>query len=654
MGLRARFAGAALWLTALFSLTTASCLAGGATLKQQIDPANAVVGVPVMVTLTVTGGTIGGLQFPTVDGLAPGGTSMQIRSSDGSDDNGSGRGVPTTAVVLNFALIPTRPGDFTLPAFDIHTQEGDVLRVKAMKLHVVVNGNMPAAINPTPAPPPSPDASAAPGRSTGPVVMPPANVAPPAPPANANPNAAASAADSEVPRDKDGSLAKVFLIISLQTTNAYVGQAVGMQIDFFIRMDVAADQNSLPTIKGSDFLMNSFVTRGHGSAIVLENEQYIRETWQTAISAPKSGDFPLSMERDTYWIKGYRDSTVNSLFGNVFGRQPDLAHEMISSNLLTMHILPLPEEGRPAHFTGAIGQFRVAGEAQPATVGIGEPVTLRYEVSGEGNFDYVRCPALADDPAWKTYSPRSGTNYLDESHMQAVKTFEQSVIPRVRGNVPLPASTFSYFDPATKQYVTVPIDLPHIVVTGSSTPIAESAPDAGTEVTSVPATPRPDDFQPNRLEIGELQTSLVPAYRHAWFWAVQTALVALPIVSALMLFIRARNAPDAGLAARQLRERSVHAEEDAMSAAVGRKDAPAFFHAARHAVQLQLGAQWSTAPEALTLGEIRRRDPQLAERLAPFFAQADEVIYSGRATPGLDLVEWDQRVRTELLQPQPA
>ena len=44
----------------------------------------------------------------------------------------------------------------------------------------------------------------------------------------------------------------------------------------------------------------------------------------------------------------------------------------------------------------------------------------------------------------------------------------------------------------------------------------------------------------------------------------------------------------------------------------------------------------------------------MAETLAPLFRQADEVIYSGQASPNLDLAEWEKRVRTDLLQPQPA
>jgi hypothetical protein len=128
----------------------------------------------------------------------------------------------------------------------------------------------------------------------------------------------------------------------------------------------------------------------------------------------------------------------------------------------------------------------------------------------------------------------------------------------------------------------------------------------------------------------------------------------LPLLGALFLFFHSRSSPDDDRAARPLRRRSLQQEEDAMAEAVRRGDALAFFVAARHAVQLQLGTQWNLRPEAITLGEIRSRDPHLAEALEPFFTQADEVIYSGQTSPHLELAQWEHRVRTELLQPQPA
>ena len=88
-----------------------------------------------------------------------------------------------------------------------------------------------------------------------------------------------------------------------------------------------------------------------------------------------------------------------------------------------------------------------------------------------------------------------------------------------------------------------------------------------------------------------------------------------------------------------------------MGHAVQEGDARAFFLAARHAVQLQLGSQWKLKPEAITLAEIRARDEQKAEAVEPLFQQADEIIYSGQTTAdGVDLAQWERRVREEILQ----
>jgi hypothetical protein len=614
----------AVWL----AFAPVSCFAA-ATLTQEIDPAQTNVGDPVTVTLNVQGGTLATIQLPTVDGLQTGETRMQIKSEE--NDNGGF----VTLVSLSITIMPERAGDFIIPAFDLHTEEGDVLHVKAMKLRVLSNPNAPATTVTAKAVPSTPTAN-----PNGPVVMPPPNTV----------TAPAAAQNAIAPRDADGGPAKVFIIITPQTTNAYVGQSIPLSIDFYIRMDVNAEQNSLPTIKGSDFLMNSFTTRGHQNVGFLEGRQYIQESWLSAIAATKSGDFPLSMERDTYWVKSFSRST----FDPFSPLQADLAHQSISSNQLTIHVSPLPTEGQPPHFTGAIGQFSVTADAQPQTVDIGEPVILHFTVSGEGNFDYVHCPVLASDPAWKTYTPKSSTNYLDESRTHAIKSFEQSVIALKNQSVPLPPANFSYFDPTAKQYVTVPIALPVIEVSGSPLPLASALPDDGSNLPSTSAAPKADDFLPNRADIGTPQLSLAPIYRQPWFWGVQTALISLPAIGALLLFLRFRSTPDDDRAMRALQRSSIQREQDAMTEAVQQKDSVAFFLAARHAIQLQLGAQWAVKPEALTLGEIRRRDPELAETLTPLFTQADEVIYSGNASTGLDLAQWEQRVRTELLQPQPA
>ena len=367
-------------LVTLLALSVTSCLAN-ATLTQKIDPPQVNAGEQTVVTLTVQNGTLTDLHLPQADGV----TQVESRSTNSLT---FANGVVSRGTSFIFVLATSKAGDFTIPGFDVPTQEGETLHVKAMRLHVVADGSTPPTAVTTPSIPAPAPVPAAPVNPQGPVVMPPDNAAPPAPPTAPD----ANTLDSAVPRDPDGTPAKVFMVITPASTDAYVGQSVPMEIDFYIRADVNWQQNSLPTIKGSDFLMNSFKTRGREGEGLLENEQYLEESWRTSIAAPKDGDFPLSMERDTYWVKSYTNTNVATFFGNMYGRQPNLAHEMIASNLIIMHVQPLPTEGRPEHFTGAIGHFKVTGEAQPETVNLGEPVTLRFAISGDGNFDYVRCP----------------------------------------------------------------------------------------------------------------------------------------------------------------------------------------------------------------------------------------------------------------------
>ena len=643
-----QFASGFVRLITFFVVAATPSLAA-TTFSQQIDPPEVNIGDQVVVTLTFQGGSITNVHLPPVDGL-------QLISNRSFTNITFSNGTLSKSVSLVFALIPSRAGDLVIPEFDVTTQEGEVLHVKAMKVHVL-GDSAPATTNALAAPTPPPVSNQTPAvnpayNPNGPVVMPPTNaVVAPQPP---NLGSSSDPLDSTItpPMDSDGTPARVFMVITPQTTDAYVGQAIPMRIDFYLRMDAYADQNSLPTIKGSDFLMNSFETRGHVVMGIVENQQYARETWITAISAPKSGDYPLSMVRDTYWNKPITATQLNPLLG-LFSRRSNLAHEPISSNQLTMHVHPLPTEGQPEHFGGAIGQFQVTGDAQPAMVAVGEPVTIYFSIGGVGNFDYVRCPAVASDPAWKSYVPSSKTNYLDESHTHAVKSFEQSIIPNKNGSVSLPAATFSYFDPEAKKYVIAPIPLPAIAVTGSAQAVAATSSEAGTASTPAVPPPSPLGFLPNRTEIGSLATSLAPAYRKPWFWWTEGILTSLPLLAALLVFIRMRAVPSQAHTERAQRLLSQQKEENAMAEAVRQGDAVAFFLAARHAVQMQLGSQWNLKPEALTLREIRGRDPKLAEELEPLFTQANEVIYSGNAASTLDLAQWQRHVH-DLLHLQPA
>jgi len=466
----------------------------------------------------------------------------------------------------------------------------------------------------------------------GPVVAPPAN-----------PAATDENSDSTIkpPIDSDGRPAKVFQLVTVKSTDAYVGQSIPLRIEFFIRMDVMAQQDSLPTLKGSDFLMNNVAVEPPVDEPTLMNEVYHRETWSTAISSIRSGNFLLQLQRDTYWEKTPQGVFSDPL-GNLVSPAPSLEHATILSNSMIIHAHPLPEQGRPGNFTGAIGEFRVEGHASPTEAVVGEPVYLEFNISGEGSFDRIQCPGVMPDPAWKNYASTSRIEYVDEAHLQGAKTFRQALIPQKSGLLPLPAVSFSYFNPAIKTYITTPIRLPSIRVTGSPLPVTEAP--AAMDDSSPALRPSTSDFAANHLEFGSLRGSLVPLYQRAWFWTVQGTLVFLVAISALALYrsrLKENQTP---------RPDSMDNRETAMREAVARDDAPAFFLAAKSAVQEQLGTLWKLDPSTLTLRAILARDPALGEKWKPLFTRADEVMYSGKTT-GLNLSEWERRVREELHRP---
>jgi BatD DUF11 like domain len=288
-------------------------------------------------------------------------------------------------------------------------------------------------------------------------------------------------------------------------------------------------------------------------------------------------------------------------------------------------------------------------------VNVGDPAYLDFSVTGEGNFDQVNCPTLAPDPAWKSYVASSKIQYTDESHTQGEKTFHQAIIPKQNGLLPLPAASFSYFDPTAKKYVTDSIPLPAITVTGA--PLAQAGapqPDANSAVATAVAPTAMPDFMPNRVEFGSLRTNMNPAYREPWFWISQGGLLAILAIIGLGLFVLRQRRRDEARIEYQMRRRSLQELEQAMSGAVQRGDVAGFFQAAKQAVQARCAAEWRVRPEGVTLPMIEARDPQLAEAAAQLFHQADEILYSGNAAGSFDLPEWERHVREQLLQAQPA
>lgn len=111
-----------------------------------------------------------------------------------------------------------------------------------------------------------------------------------------------------------------------------------------------------------------------------------------------------------------------------------------------LRVLPLPEAGRPANFSGAIGAFRLIGRLSQSNVQPGDIVTLSLSVTGKGWLGEAAAPAPAASPLFKTYPAKELAR--EPLRLQT----EQIFIPQSTNATEIAAVRFVYFNPSTERY----------------------------------------------------------------------------------------------------------------------------------------------------------------------------------------------------------
>lgn len=123
--------------------------------------------------------------------------------------------------------------------------------------------------------------------------------------------------------------------------------------------------------------------------------------------------------------------------------------------VLGLDVLPLPEQGRPDSFAGAVGSFAIRASASPTDAAVGDPITLTLEIedlSEEGtNLALLQAPPLDRDAALVEgfrLPPGSPAGVVDGR----TKTFTQTLRPISDEVKAIPPIEFSWFDPQAREY----------------------------------------------------------------------------------------------------------------------------------------------------------------------------------------------------------
>ena len=446
----------------------------------------------------------------------------------------------------------------------------------------------------------------------------------------------------------------------LPSTSAYIGEAIPLEMRLYVDARIPAQVLELPDVTADGCTLQK-VTKPAPSQVERNGHEYNMVTYKTAVTAARAGKVTLGPGTIPVLMRIPEKQTRRRFPGSpfqdpFFQNMPDPFQMMtqpkqiaVKADPVELNIKPLPAQGQPASFAGAVGTFAFSSSAKPQMVEAGDPITVTMKISGRGDFDRVTAPQISDAAGWKTYPPSGKFEADDDVGISGSKTFQMAVIAQAKKTAS-PSVEWSYFDPIKEQYVTLksegtPIKIegepaasvtPVIAAVGSATPTAQATP-----------TPGATDFQYIRADSSGWGETFAPIYTSRIFWGAQGA----PLL-ALVAFVgvqvsRKRAADEAARRRAQWRR-----EQDAELAELEQRDLPEgeLWEAAARVLRLEAAMQTLREPDTLDAAEVagaRELDAATAQRVRELFDRQAEVLYAGT---GGGRTASSSQARVELLE----
>jgi hypothetical protein len=336
-----------LLLALLILPLTALAQAPKVEVNASVAPAQARPNQQVAFSVTVTGGNpdaLPNLRLPL--------QVQQVSAVSTSQQFSMVNGVTSTKITFSWALVGTEPGDFVIPPQEVSVG-GQTYQTNEVKFKVT-QGQTGS----------NPDASAA-GR---------------------NPDEA-------------------FLQLEIGKTEIYQGELIPLSASLYVPTRMGLRRFGLIDINKDDFAIQRFPQQAEQSQTVVGSAAYNVFTFRTTLSAIRTGDLKIGPASQELLVEVVnQDSFGRTPFGFPFAEPQKL---VATSQQIPVKVIPLPTEGKPASFSGAVGDFTLNATATPTEgLKVGDPIAIELTLEGAGNFDAIAEPKLSDATDWKTYPSR--------------------------------------------------------------------------------------------------------------------------------------------------------------------------------------------------------------------------------------------------------
>jgi len=322
----------------------------------------------------------------------------------------------------------------------------------------------------------------------------------------------------------------VHLVAEVSNSSPYLNEAITVVYKLYVSNNVSITRSwqEIDTPKYADFWSQNIDNKSrqvHEGTFKGKPYRYV--ILRRAILYPqKTGE--LIIEPLTLDVPIDIQGNKRDIFGR---RQMTRVNKIISAGKRTIKVKPLPLEGKPDNFSGAVGTFNFNVSTNKTVLDANESLELKIQVSGNGNLKLFNLPKLNLPNSLEVYEPvRANKVTTNIRGMNGLISNTYTVIPQYKGSYPIRPITFSYFNPKTKTYNTIASD--ELVINVENGPL----PNQNTTKTAEKGTEKEVVLANDQFKYIKLDAALKPINQDVFFksklfwWLIGIPFLLLPLV----------------------------------------------------------------------------------------------------------------------------
>jgi len=281
-------------------------------------------------------------------------------------------------------------------------------------------------------------------------------------------------------------------------------------------------------------------------------------------------------------------------FGNVIY---DQTSQIISTGMRRIIVKDLPQIGKPASFSGAVGNFEFDIILNKNSLRATESFQAELKVKGNGNLKLFDLPDILVPNSMELFEPeREELISTNLSGMSGSVSKFFTVIPRFQGNFPIEEVEFSYFDPDTEKYKV--LKSPRLTIDVYDGPVISNTNNNNSNIIT-----SNDSFRFIKLNGNLREVKNDVFFQSQFFYTLATTPFIL-LLSFLLFTAYKRNKKESSSELIRIEERKIHKMIDSAKESIG--DKILFYDKIEKAIIKSLIVKFSIRIEALNKEKIQQ------------------------------------------------